>query len=72
MWECCGKLDWGCFQGNVKKDVNYFNILLTFVACACIYARVYVCLQKFLTYMILRTVQKTNECVVLTREHRRI
>ena len=33
------KIGWGCLQGNVKNDVNYF---LQFVACACIYACVYV------------------------------
>ena len=26
--ECYGKLDWGGFQGNVKKDVNNFNLLV--------------------------------------------
>ena len=55
---------------------EFFNLLLYVL----VFMHVFMfCLQKFLTYMILRTVQKTlmsvedsDDYVVLTRKHRRI
>ena len=65
----------GCFQGNVKKDVNYDS-----VACACIYACVYVLLVEILDRYDSGdrsedsddNVEDSDDCVVPTSKHRRI